>query len=174
MKESAFLIFGEIAVSAITALIYFVLDLSTDSVHFSYRVITGAALGSLVIISNFLALAYFTARTVDRIIEARGNAEMSEEEIEKFTAENTAKLQKTVQLSFIVRSLSMVAALVLAFITKQFDVIATLIPLMMFRPILTVEELLKRRRIMKAPIAEALPNEEEPESSPEEKSASED
>ena len=39
----------------------------------------------------------------------------------------------------------MVIALVVAFITKQFDIIATVIPLLMLRPILTVAELCGRK-----------------------------
>ena len=38
-----------------------------------------------------------------------------------------------------------VIAIVLALITKKFDLIATLIPLVMFRPLLTLAEITKRK-----------------------------
>ncbi|MBE6635359.1 MAG: hypothetical protein E7617_04085 [Ruminococcaceae bacterium] len=62
----------------------------------------------------------------------------------RFANENAGKLQNAVKLSFIIRSASMVAALVLAFLTGWFDVIATVIPLFMQRPILTVSEMLRK------------------------------
>ncbi len=62
----------------------------------------------------------------------------------RFANENAGKLQNAVKLSFIIRSASMVAALVVAFLTGWFDVIATVIPLFMQRPILTASEMLRK------------------------------
>ncbi|MBR2650927.1 MAG: hypothetical protein IKD45_04635 [Clostridia bacterium] len=63
----------------------------------------------------------------------------------RFAAENQMKIQNAVRLSYTVRMASMVAALVVAGITKRFDIIATVVPLLMFRPILTVAVMLGRK-----------------------------
>jgi len=44
------------------------------------------------------------------------------------------------------RSLLMIAALVVAFITKLFDPIATLIPLLLYKPLIYVIEIIKKKR----------------------------
>ena len=47
------------------------------------------------------------------------------------------------KMSYLVRNVLMILALVLAFVIKHFDVIATLIPLVSFRVIMIVGGLLK-------------------------------
>ena len=78
-------------------------------------------------------------------MEARGQGEMSEEEIEKFTKEQSARMNNAIKLSFIVRMASMVAALILALITPIFHPVATVVPLLMLRPILTISGLFRRK-----------------------------
>ena len=51
VSEILFLIFGEIAVSLVMIGVYFLLE------KFSYKVVTGACLGSLVTVLNFVILA---------------------------------------------------------------------------------------------------------------------
>lgn len=139
IKETSFIALGELVVSAIIIAVYLIIG------HFSYKVVTGVCLGSAVIILNYLFLSISVNRALDAAMENRGEGELDEEATEKFVAENTAKLQSTVKLSFIIRSISMIAALVIAFLTKQFDVIATLIPLVMLRPIIMVEEYFRKK-----------------------------
>lgn len=152
LKDCSFFIICEIIVAALTVGVYFAVGFFAEGAIFSYKVVTGAILGAAVMIVNYLALNLYVARVADKVMELRGDREMSEEEIAKFTAENSARIQRTVQLSFVVRSASMVGVLVLAFITKQFDVIATVVPLLAFRPIITVGEMLRKQKCAKAPV----------------------
>ncbi len=88
------------------------------------------------------------SENTEAITEGTGGVESDGEEpndaAARFASENAGKLQNAVKLSFIIRSASMVAALVVAFLTGWFDVIATVIPLFMQRPILTVSEMLRK------------------------------
>lgn len=140
MRQCLFMIFGELAVSAITAAVYAIVG------AFSYKVITGAALGAAVTIANYLILTLSVDRAVRQFEEKRGKAEMTEEEAHAFTEENKKAVQLRIQLSFIVRALSLLGCLVLAFVSGQFEVIATLVPLVMMRPILMAEGYIRVRR----------------------------
>lgn len=139
LYETAFILIGELIVSLIVCGVYLIIN------KFSYKVITGVSLGTAVTVLNFLFLAISTNRAFDRAMEARGTKEMDDEEAEKFAAEHQATLQNAVKVSFIVRTLTMLAALVVAFLLKWFDVIATLVPLLMLRPIITVESILRQK-----------------------------
>lgn len=139
--EIAALAVGELIVSALTVLVYFLIG------KLALPVILGAVLGSAVIICNFVALSVAVNRAVDRIMEERGEGEMDEERAGEFAREHQSKLQNAVKISYIVRTLTMLAALVAAFLLPSvFDVIATLVPLVMFRPILSVSRLIVKRR----------------------------
>ncbi len=144
LYETLFLIIGELIVSLIICGVYLIID-AFGKDAFSYKVITGAALGGSVTVINFLFLVISTNKAFNKAVEMRGDKEMDEDEIANFTEKHTAEFNNAVKLSFIVRTLTMLAALVVAFITKQFDVIATVIPLLMFRPIITVATLLKQK-----------------------------
>ena len=137
--ETAFILIGEIIVSLIVCGVYLTIN------KFSYKVITGVALGTAVTVLNFLFLAISTNRAFDKAMEARGTKEMNDEEAEKFAEEHGASLQNTVKLSFIIRTFTMLAALIVAFVLKWFDVIATLVPLLMLRPIITAESILRQK-----------------------------
>ena len=104
------LVIGEIIVSLAVCVIYLIIN------KFSYTVAMGTILGSAVTILNFLALSVIINKTVDKIMEARGDGELSEEDAEKFAAENKMKVQSTMKLSFLVRNIIMLATLVLAFL----------------------------------------------------------
>ena len=137
--ETALLFAGELVVSAIVCAVYLLIH------KFSYKVVTGVALGSAVTILNFLFLSITTTRAFNKIAELRGSCSMDEEAALKFALEHQAQLQNAVKLSFIVRTFSMLAALVLALLLDWFDVIATVVPLLMTRPILSVAAALKSK-----------------------------
>lgn len=139
LYETAFILIGELIVSLIVCGVYLIIG------KFSYKVITGALLGSAVTVLNFLFLAISTNRAFDKAMEARGTKEMDDEEAERFTAEHQASLQNAVKLSFTIRTFTMLLALIVAFLLKWFDVIATLVPLLMLRPIITVESLIRQK-----------------------------
>jgi hypothetical protein len=135
--ETLFILIGELIVSLITAGVYLIIN------KFSYKVITGAALGTAVTVLNFLFLAISTNRAFDKAIAARGTKEMDEEEAEAFAKEQQKELNNAIKLSFIIRNVTMLATLVVAFVLDWFDVIATLVPLVMLRPIITVEAIIR-------------------------------
>lgn len=113
---------------------------------FSYKVITGAVLGSVVMLANHIGLTVSVDRAVDNFLKLRGQQVMTEEEAEEFANKHGTAIQNKVRLSYIIRLASMVAALVLAILTKQFDLISTVVPLFMLRPLLFVDELIQKRR----------------------------
>lgn len=133
------LLIGEIIVSLIICGAYLIFK------KFDYRVITGVALGSAVTVLNFLYLAITTTRAIDRFLLLRGEGEMTDEENDAFVAEHQAKIQNTIKLSYIIRTATMLIALVVAFVIKHFAVVATLLPLVMFRPITMIAALIKRK-----------------------------
>ena len=140
LAEVTRLTIGEIIVSLIMIGIYCVLD------RYSYRVVTGAALGSAVTILNFLMLSVAVNRALDQAMASRGNGNMTEEEAEKFAAEHMPQVQQAIKASYIVRTIVMLAALVVAFLLDWFDVVATLVPLVMFRPIITFGEIFRKKK----------------------------
>ena len=133
------LLIGEILVSVITAAVYLAVG------KFDYKVITGVSLGTLVTVLNFLYLSIVTTGAVNRFLALRGEKEMTEEETAAFVAEHQAKIQNSIKLSYIIRTFTMLAALVVALLTKQFALIATLVPLVTQRPITMLAALIKRK-----------------------------
>ena len=142
--EITSLIIGEIIVSLIVCAVYLVIN------KFSYTVVTGAALGSAITVLNFLALSLIVNKTIDKIVAERGDCELTDEDAEQFAAQNKMRVQNAMRISFIVRNIIMVAALVAAFLLPScFDVIATLIPLVSYRIILMVAGMIKRKTEVK-------------------------
>ena len=144
LRESAFVLIGEAIVSLLIVAAYLIISLFSEDIVI-YKVITGVCLGSAVTVLNFLFLSLSTNSVIDRFLEARGTAEMTEEEAEAFAAKYQAELQNKAKLSYIIRTVTMLGALVVAFLVDQFAVIPTLIPLFMLRPIITVRGLIGRR-----------------------------
>ena len=138
-KQIFGLALGELIISAIICLVYFLLN------AFSYKVITGVALGSVVTVANFAFLTLSVNRAVDRYLELRGSREMDEEEAARFTNEHAMAVQNAAKTSFIIRTATMLAALVVAFLLEWFEPLATVIPLLMFRPLLYILELIRRK-----------------------------
>ena len=143
-KEILTLALGEIAVGVLVCL-GFAAASAFGVGSFDYRVITGAALGIAVTVLNYLFLTVSVNRAVNNYIELRGDKEMSEEEAAKFASENSMPIQNAIKTSFIVRTLSILLTLVVAFVTKLFNPLATVIPLLAFRPLLSLGEIIRKK-----------------------------
>ena len=135
------LIIGEVLVAAIMSLIYVLID------KFDYKVITGASLGSVITVLNFLFLSITTTAAINNFLMLKGEKEMTEEETQAFVAEHQMKIQSKITLSYIIRTVTMLLALILAFVIKHFDVIATVIPILLYKPITMLAALIKRKVI---------------------------
>ena len=137
------LLLAEAAVSAVVigvfALIIFVFP---DALFYEtefYKVITGSVLGVAATTLNFFALCFTVNRAVDKYMTVRGETEMDEEEAAKFANENAAKVQAEVTKSYLLRMLILAAACALLF-TKQFDVVAVVVPMLVQRPLIVLIE----------------------------------
>ena len=140
IRQTLFLLLGEIAVSVIVVAFFLIFN------SFSYKVVTGVILGSAVSVFNFLFLCISINRAVDAYLKERGSAEMTDEEAESFTEKHAQSVQNAAKISYIVRTVAMLVALVVAFILEWFNVLATVIPLLMYRPIMYVGELIRRKK----------------------------
>ncbi len=107
-----------------------------------YKVISGAVLGTAATVINFFALCYSVNRAVDKYMTVRGDAEMSEEEAQKFANENAMKVQNEVTKSYLLRTLILVGACALLF-TGWFNVITVVIPMLLQRPLIVLIEKIK-------------------------------
>lgn len=159
-REIIILAVGEVIIGVAISLVYLLLK------KFDYTVPLGSLLGGLVTVFNFVFLSISVNRAIDEAMknyEARQVQKSSEktedadsedggedadpydDEAAKFARENAAKINNAVKASYIVRTASVIITLALAFLTKQFNVIATVIPILCFRPILTLSELIKKK-----------------------------
>lgn len=132
----------ELVVSGITVVGFFIADAAFD-IPLNYRVFTGVLLGTLVTVLNYVFLTLSVNKAVNNYLALRGTAEMDEEEALKFAAENSAPIQNAIKLSFIIRTATMLVALVAGFLIDAFNPIATAIPLLAYRPLLYVIESIK-------------------------------
>ena len=134
---------GELIVTLLVGLVYYLIG------KFTMAVLYGALLGSALIVANFLALAILSTRAVNRALIDRGSGEMDDEAAEEFAKKHQARIQLVMTGSYIVRMATMAAVLIIAFIFSDlFSPLATAIPLLMFRPILMLSQLiLKKRRL---------------------------
>lgn len=135
----------EILISILTIIGAAVLEL-LGLISFDYTIITGVLLGAVVCTLNYSFLTLAVDKAISNYMALRGEREMSEEEAEKFAQENSAPIQNAIKLSFIIRTASMLIALVVAFITKWFNPLATAIPLLAFRPLLSAIESAKAKK----------------------------
>ncbi len=135
----------EILISLLTIVGAAVLEL-LGLISFDYTVITGVLLGAVVCVLNYTFLTVSVDNAIERYMALRGEREMSEEEAEKFAAENSMPIQNAIKASFIIRTVSMLAALLVAFLTRWFNPLATAIPLLAFRPLLSVIEMIKGKK----------------------------
>ena len=147
LKEVLTIAVGEAVVSVLTVAVFVLLDLIfKDKDFFSYRVITGVLLGSTVTLLNFFILSYSVNRAIDRYLLARGSAEMTEEEAEEFAEKHKMDVQNAATKSYILRTVMMIASLVLAGVSGWFNIAATVVPLLAYRPIIFVSQLIKAKR----------------------------
>ena len=180
VKETAYIALGELIVSAATIGVFLLLDLFIEGL-FDYTVITGAILGSLVIILNFFFMSYAVNRAIDEALTFRGDyvdppAEESTEAVPedeggeaivsdtegtdgedpdedepvvedaamRFARDHGARVQRISKIAYIIRTVSVLAALIVALISGVFDPIAAVVPMLMLRPIIMVEGLLRQ------------------------------
>ena len=139
---------GEVAVVLLTVIGFVIYGLLFEGVPL-YKAILGALLGATVTVGNMLFLSISVNRAINKYLELRGTKEMSDEEAERFANENGVIIQAAITRSYILRSLSMVAVLVGALLIPIFNVIATVIPLAMYRPLMYISEFIKKRRSAK-------------------------
>lgn len=130
LKETGKLALGELAVSLLTVGVYLLIG------KFTVGVIVGVLAGSLVVLFNFFLLAFSVNRVFDDMMEKRGEGEMSEEEIAKFTESYKAQAAMKTQASFLLRTLLLIAVPVACFLLPFADGIASLVPLVAEHPIL--------------------------------------
>ena len=137
------LLLAEAAVSAIVIGVFaLIIFLFPDALFYDtafYKVITGSVLGVAATTLNFFALCYTVNRAVDKYMTVRGDGEMDEEAAAKFANENAAKVQAEVTKSYLLRMLILAAACALLF-TKQFDVVAVVVPMLLQRPLIVLIE----------------------------------
>lgn len=145
LKETLTMLLGEAIVSVLTVLAYIILSATVLPGVFSWRVITGVLLGAFVICLNYFLLARATNRAFDKAEAERGNREMNEDEIREFTEKHKLRLQAILLRSQGLRTVTMLAALILAFVLPCFDGVAALVPLLMFRPILLLKEFIGKK-----------------------------
>ncbi len=138
LRETLLLLLGEAAVSLLTCGVFLLIK------KFDYTVVTGTALGSVIAIMNFIILAVSLNSVFNKARAERGDKELSDEEVEAFTEKFTAEYNARVKISYIIRTLAMLGVLILAFILDVFNVLATVIPLLMFRPIFFVISLINK------------------------------
>ena len=141
LYETVSIVVGELISSIIVCAVYLLIK------KFDLSVALGAILGSCVTVANFFFLMISTNRAIDKAMAERGEGEITDEEAAEFAAKHQAGIQAAVKLSYVIRTLSIALALVLAFLLDGvFNVIATLVPLLMLRPILTVSQLIKKKQ----------------------------
>lgn len=144
IREIATLIVGEIIVSLLVIGGFFLFGPFKETSLLS--MIIGVSVGSLIIILNYLFLILTVNRLINEYLALRGNSEMTPEEILDFTTKHSMKIQNAIKISFLVRLITMVGALVAAFVFIEYiNPIATVIPILAYRVILTVGELIRRK-----------------------------
>ena len=141
--DTVWLAIGEAIVAALISVVFLLIG------KFNYSVATGAVLGGAVTVINFLILSVGINRAINKYVEERGDKEMDEEEADKYAKEHGMTVQNAMMKSYMLRMFLMIGALVLAGITGWFDIIATVIPLLMYRPILYVTEFIKTKLSIK-------------------------
>ena len=133
---------AEIATVGLVCLGALLLDL-IGAATFNFRIPLGAVLGAAVILINYIFLIISVDKAIANYLALVNGKEMDEEEAQRFAQENAMPVQNAIKVSFIIRTVSMLAALIVAFILDWFNPIATAIPLLAFRPLLTLIEMIK-------------------------------
>lgn len=113
---------------------------------YKWQVISGALLGGSVTVINFIILSFSINKALDNFMVTRGQDDMSDEEIEKLSKSQSIKVQNAITKSYILRTALMFGALALAFVSGWFDPLATVIPLLMYKPLIYLTEFIKKKR----------------------------
>ena len=137
-RETVRLGIGALIVSVLVVAVYAIIQKTVR-----WQVPVSALIGSAVMVGNFFFLARSTDKLFVLAMQARGEKEMTDEEIEKFTAEYQLRMAAKMQISFIIRIISMAATVALTFIFLEG--IAATVPLLMQRPLLYVNEFFRRK-----------------------------
>ena len=145
LGEMLTLISGEALVALLVIGGYILYDVFS-SFEFTFRVVSGALLGVLVTVLNYLFLTISVNRAVNDYLEARGTKEMDEEEAGRFASEHSMPIQNAIKTSFLLRTATMLVTLVAAFLLDWFEPLATVIPLLAFRPLLMLADTVSKRR----------------------------
>ena len=141
--DTVWLAIGEAIAAALISVVFLLIG------KFNYSVVTGAVLGGAVTVINFFILSVGINRAINKFVEERGKDEMDEEEADKYAKEHGMTVQNAMMKSYMLRMFLMIGALVLAGVSGWFDIIATVIPLLMYRPILYVTEFIKTKMSVK-------------------------
>ncbi len=138
---------GEIVLSLFVVVAFLTLDLllGGEFWDFSYKIVTGVALGTLVTILNYVFLTVSVNRAINNFLAIRGDRAMEEDEAVDFASKNAMGIQNAIKTSFLVRTVSILITLIIAFIIDWFSPIATVIPLLAYRPLLSLCEMIKAK-----------------------------
>jgi sensor histidine kinase YesM len=142
--DTVWLAVGEAAVGVLVTL-GFIIAKAFGAEVVIYKAITGALLGGAVTVVNFLILSVAINRAVNGYVSDIGDKEMDDEEAEKYAKEHGMAVQNAMTKSYLLRMLLMIGSLVLAMISGFFSPIATVIPLIMYRPVLYAVEFIKTK-----------------------------
>lgn len=132
------LITGEAVVVALTC-VGFIIVHFLGLYELRLSSVLGALLGAAVILINHAVLIFSVDKQINRFIENRPSGEMSDEEIQAYAKKQSMSISNAMKTSFALRTISMLATLVVAFlIPNMFNPIAAAIPMFAFRPLLSV------------------------------------
>ena len=137
--DSLWLALGEVLVALAVVGGFAIFD------KFSYKVVTGAVIGGVVTVFNFLILSISVNRAIDKFINGRGTEEMSDEDAQAYVQKCGMSVQVAMVRSYVLRIIFMIGVLAVAMISGWFSPLATVIPLLMYRPILYVVEFIKAK-----------------------------
>ena len=137
--------------------------------EYSLSVVLGALLGAAVMVINYAILILAVDKEIKRFIENRPEGEMSEEDAHLYAKKQMNSVQNAMKISSIIRLASIVATLVVAFITGWFNPVAAAIPMFAFRFILTASEMIKSKNNPKPDPSKFIKYEDEDENKKEEK-----
>ncbi len=140
-KDVLYLAIGELLASVLIVLGFLLVQQ-----EFQWTVVSGALLGSAVTVLNFLILTIQVNNAIDNYIALRGDREMTEEEAAEFSKVHGVKVRNAITSSYLFRTGLMVGSLVVGFITGWFNTIATLIPLLLYKPLLMAAQFINKKR----------------------------
>lgn len=121
-QETAVIALGQAVCIPIIALVFYLLG------YYDGSVLLGAAAGALIAILNFFFMALGTSVAAD-----------------KAQQQDVKGGQATIQTSYILRQVLILAALILCAKSGAMNLIALVIPLVLVRPIMTIAEFFRKK-----------------------------